>query len=205
MILKSDRIISRLEENDDLKKLVILPILKEKLLKSKSSSIDLRLGTRFLSTKHNRSIILDIEKEGGDINKQKRLMESHYVPFGKKFILHPRDFVLGSTLEWIKLPYDISAYVQGKSSWGRRGLVIATAVGIHCGFSGCLTLEITNLGEVPIAIYPGMKICQLFLHLVDTKDEKSETSIFFGKSRPVLGSISLDEDGFAKALSITSR
>ena len=178
MILKNDEILKRIDLDDSCK-LVISPLFREEIHGSNSSSIDLRLGTRFLSTKHSRSTILDIEKEDKDINMQRRLMDDHYIPFGNNYILHPRDFVLGSTLEWIKLPYDLSGYVQGKSSWGRRGLVIATAVGVHCGFSGCLTLELSNLGEVPIAIYPGMKICQLFLHEVKTTSQESEFSRFF--------------------------
>ena len=192
MILKSDIVYERLQAKDETK-LVIQPIDIDELKNSGSSSVDMRLGTRFLSTKHSRCTILDIEAEDKDINKEKRLMESHYVPFGKSFILHPRDFVLGVTLEWIKLPYDLSGYVQGRSSWGRRGLVIATAVGVHSGFSGCLTLEITNLGEVPIAIYPGMTICQLFLHKVQTSEQTSDSTTFFGKSKPVLGRILLDD------------
>lgn len=191
MILKSDKVLERLESNDDTR-LVIEPLDRTELKKSGSSSIDLRLGTRFLSTKHGRNTILDIEAKNKDINKEKRLMEPHYIPFGSQFILHPRDFVLGVTLEWIKLPYNLAGYVQGRSSWGRRGLVIATAVGVHSGFSGCLTLELTNLGEIPIAIYPGMTICQLFLHDVATSMLTSDTTIFFGKSKPVLGTISLD-------------
>jgi dCTP deaminase len=198
MILKSDKILERLNAEDN-KKLVIEPINKDSLRKNNSCSVDLRLGTRFLSTKLSRCTILDIEKANADINKQQRLMDSHYVPFGNKFILHPRNFVLGATLEWIKLPYDLSALVEGRSSWGRRGLVIATAVGVHSGFSGCLTLELSNLGEVPIAIYPGMTICQLFLHELNTIEAESDKSIFFGRSRPMLGRISLDDT--AKLLS----
>ena len=199
MILKSDKVLERIKSKGE-NQLVIEPLNQETLEDSSSSSVDLRLGTRFLSMKHSRCTILDIEDEYKYINKQKMLMESHYIQFGRNFILHPRDFVLGITLEWIKLPYDLAGYVQGRSSWGRRGLVIATAVGVHSGFSGCLTLELTNLGEVPIAIYPGMTICQLFLHDVKTSTQASDSTPFFGKSRPVLGRISLDEDEMAKLL-----
>lgn len=198
MMLKSDQILERLNEKGP-DQLFIEPLDKIALEASGSSSVDLRLGTRFLTTKHSRSTVLDIDDTNEDINKQKRLMDSHYVPFGKKFILHPRDFVLGVTMEWIKLPHNLSGYVQGRSSWGRRGLVIATAVGVHCGFSGCLTLELTNLGEVPIAIYPGMTICQLFLHQLHTKTESIDSTNFYGKSKPVLGRIRLDD--IAKKLS----
>lgn len=193
MILKCDEITDRLKRTDK-SKLVIVPLVLEELEESGSTAVDLRLGTRFLSAKHSRNTVLTVEPEGKkETNKEQRLMESHYIQFGKEFILHPRDFVLGVTLEWIKLPSDLSGYVQGRSSWGRRGLVIATAVGVHSGFSGCLTLEITNLGEVPIAIYPGMSICQLFIHEVKTSTDSTDSSLFFGKSKPILGTISLDD------------
>ncbi len=191
MILKSDEIVRRLAEKGE-SRLVLKPVDRDGLSESGSSAVDLRLGTRFLSTKHSRCRVLDIEDQSEDINKEYRLMDSHYVPFGREYILHPRDFVLGVTLEWIKFPVDLAGYVQGRSSWGRKGLVIATAVGVHSGFNGCLTLEISNLGEVPIAIYPGMAICQLFIHKVKTSDKKADVSPFIGKTRPVLGRLAVD-------------
>jgi dCTP deaminase len=121
------------------------------------------------------------------------LVKSHYVSFGSRFILHPRNFVLGVTLEWIRLPSDLAAYVIGRSSWGRRGLIIATAAGVHPGFTGCLTLELTNVGEIPIAIKPGMTICQLFLHDVSSKSEEIDKSPFACSRRPRLGKITLDQ------------
>jgi dCTP deaminase len=194
MILKSDIIYDRLNISSVKDRLVIVPFNGKIFKKSDSSSIDLRLGTRFLSTKHSRCYLLDIIKsQEKNIFGNQQIMEDHYVPFGNPFILHPNDFVLGVTLEWIKLPHDLAGYVQGKSSWGRRGLVIATAVGVHTGFSGCLTLEITNLGEVPIAIYPGMPICQLFLHDVRTSREFNDRTNYYGKTKPVLGEIKLDD------------
>ena len=95
-------------------------------------------------------------------------------------------------MEWIRFPKKLAGYVVGKSSWGRRGLVIATAIGVHPGFSGCLTLEITNLGEMPIKIMPGMLICQLFLHDVDTDSEAADRSPWVGKRRPTLGAVKPD-------------
>jgi len=95
-----------------------------------------------------------------DPGSETMLLKHHYVHFGKEYFLHPRCFVLGVTLEWFKLPSWLGAYVIGKSSWGRRGLLIATASGVHPGFTGCITLEITNVAEVPIAIRPGMMIGQ---------------------------------------------
>lgn len=115
-----------------------------------------------------------------------QLTETHYVPFGGTYILHPRSFVLGITLEWLRLPRKLAGSVIGKSSWGRRGLVIATATGVHPGFTGCLTLELTNVGEIPIEISPGMLICQLSLHRVEG-DYRIDQSTFAGKRKPVLG------------------
>lgn len=101
-----------------------------------------------------------------DKNLEKTYMKRHFVSFGDRFVLHPNSFVLGSTLEWIRVPVNMGGYVTGKSSWGRRGLIIETAAGIHPGFTGCLTLELTNVGEVPIALYPAFFICQVFFHAI---------------------------------------
>jgi dCTP deaminase len=128
------------------------------------------------------------------------MTKCHYVPFGDAFILHPRNFVLGGTLEWIRLPADLAGYVIGRSSWGRHGLIIATATGVHPGFTGCLTLELTNVGEIPITVKPGTAICQLFLHEVKSQDPASvDKSRFIGRRKPTLSAIELDP--FASCLS----
>jgi dCTP deaminase len=72
--------------------------------------------------------------------------------------------VLGATLEYISLPEDLGASVEGRSSWGRVGLIIATACSIAPGFKGCITLELVNNGDVPLVVYPGLKIAQLVLY-----------------------------------------
>ena len=115
----------------------------------------------------------------------------YFVPFNERYILHPGRFVLGITLEWMRLLEKIAAYVTGKSSWGRRGLIIETAAGIYPGFSGCLALELANVGELPIALRPGMPICQIFLH--ETSVGKTASSAFDGRRRPVLGVIRKDK------------
>ena len=100
--------------------------------------------------------------------------------------------MLGVTLEWVRFPTNLAAYVIGKSSWGRRGLIIATAAGVHPGFTGCLTLELSNVGEIPIAINPGIPICQLFLHKT-TQTDLVDKSTFVGLRQPALGKVELDE------------
>jgi dCTP deaminase len=193
MIVKTDRLAEMLRVGSDPNTedpFVITPCpsdLKE-LAESGSGAIDLRLGTWFVTLRQARMSHLDIDKAGG----QSKLTKTHYVPFGAEYYLHPRSFVLAVTLEWIRLPKALAAYVIGKSSWGRRGLIIATATGVHPGFKGCLTLELSNVGELPIAINPGMLICQLFFHTVDTDSNAVDRSLFIGNRRPVLSRIKPD-------------
>jgi len=193
MVLKADRIAERLKNlsgSDD--PLVITPQPNlEELGDSGSASVDLRLGTWFITLRQNRAAMLSMA-EDDSLPQKGRPTRTQYVPFGEQYYLHPGQFVLGATMEWIRLPHDLAGYVVGKSSWGRRGLVIATAVGVHPGFSACLTLEITNLGQMPFAIMPGMSICQLFLHTTDSTSQKTDRSSFIGKRRPTLGTIRPD-------------
>ena len=135
--------------------------------------------------------ILDELKPGeGDAAK---LAKSHYVPFHKRFILQPKDFVLAITLEWLRMPNKLAGYVIGRSSWGRRGLIVATAAGIHPGFTGCLTLELNNVSDVPLALVPGISICQIFFHEVVGKSLKIDPSAFLGSRKPCVGTIKRDE------------
>lgn len=194
MILKSDRIAELLEEGAKpgaKDPLVITPSPSNltQLAESGDASIDIRLGTWFTTLRQARMTHLAVNSSGD----QSHLTKTQYVPFGSEYFLHPRGFVLGVTLEWICLPSKLAAYVIGKSGWGRRGLIIATATGVHPGFKGCLTLELSNVGELPLAIKPGMRICQLFLHSVETKSPKGAKSFFGGLRRPILGKIEPDE------------
>jgi dCTP deaminase len=171
--------------------LVIIPMVDpDEFATSGSASIDLRLGTWFVSLRQERMSHLEVDAPIQNV----QFAKPHYVPFGKSYYLHPRSFVLATTLEWLRLPRNIAAYVIGRSSWGRRGLIIATATGVHPGFKGCLTLEITNLGEIPIAIKPGMAICQLFFHEVFGPDASSiDRSQFAGSRKPTIGRIRPDD------------
>ena len=170
-----------------------------KLRESGGASVDLRLGTWFIAMKARKISLLDIyDGDGESASDPARFTSKYYVPFGEKFILHPRAFVLACTLEWLRLPLGAAGIVAGKSSWGRRGLIIETAPGIHPGFTGCLTLEITNLGDIPIAIEPGTSVCQLFLHKLDTPVADTPPSRFLGQRQPHLSAITPDD--FARKL-----
>jgi dCTP deaminase len=144
---------------------------RSEVLKRGGTSIDLRLGRWFRSFKQTHSPSFSLAPPRLKRGKSKPLdwassfkTKQHFVPFGKPFVIHPGSFVLGTTLEWLDIPPTLSAYVTGKSTLGRHGLVIETAAGIHPLFSGCLTLELANVGEIPLEIHPGMKICQIFFH-----------------------------------------
>lgn len=195
MILKADRIAHLLETGEpESDPLVITPTPSLKAFKSSgAASIDLRLGCWFAMLRQTRASLLDVGPTITEKLTSEALTKLHYVRFGDKFVLHPRAFVLGSTLEWIRMPKNIAGYVTSRSSWGRRGLIIATATGVHPGFTGCLTLELFNSGEIPIALYPGMAISQFFMHTVETNSEKFDRSPLAGRRRPFLGTIELDE------------
>jgi dCTP deaminase len=195
MILKSDRIAKLLDPTTaDADPLVITPAPGlEELRDSGSASVDLRLGTWFLKFRQSRSGALMVSgNRGAEQPDEHQTTEVCYVPLGGTFILHPQTFVLGVTLEWVRLPKNLAGYVVGRSSWGRRGLIIATAAGVHPGFTGCLTLELTNVGEMPIEINPGLEICQLFLEEVATDGGSADHSSFVGFRRPTLGRVAAD-------------
>ncbi len=194
MILKAERIaelIRQGEKPETVDPLVITPQpIPDEIEASGSASIDMRLGTWFVTLRQSRMTHLRIAEQSGN----ERLTKTHYVSFGDQYVLHPGNFVLGITLEWMRVPKDLAAYVIGRSSWGRRGLIIATATGVHPGFTGCLTLELTNVGEIPIAIKPGMGICQLFFHRVEASDRtNTDASQFIGLRKPTVGYVELDE------------
>ncbi|WP_456777378.1 dCTP deaminase [Bradyrhizobium sp. USDA 3315] len=153
------------------------------------ASVDLRPGRWFRSFKQTRtnSVSLVGRDSGGDtLPTEMSRTRQHFVPFGDYYVLHPGRFVLGTTLEWLRLPAGLSGYVTGKSSLGRHhGLVIETAAGVHPYFSGCLTLELANIGEVPLEIYPGMEVCQMFLHRV-APCAATDMGRFSGRRKPAL-------------------
>ena len=92
-----------------------------------SAPVDLRLGCWFQTFRSTECSHLDVYDSPGTAPGEAQLTKQHYVAFGAPFILHPRQFVLAVTLEWIRLPSNLAGYVVGRSSWGRHGLIIATA------------------------------------------------------------------------------
>jgi dCTP deaminase len=130
------------------------------------SSVDLHVDRVFRVFHNARYPYIDVRKPMED------LTEVFEVPDGEAFILHPGEFVLGSTRERIRLPDDLVARLEGKSSLGRLGLLIHSTAGyVDPGWDGYLTLELSNVANLPITIYPGMKIGQIsFFRLTTAAD-----------------------------------
>lgn len=144
-------------------RLVVAPLLDAgEQLRRPQCSIDVRLGCHFEIAEPTTEAIVDTFTPNGVTPRR-----TIYRPLGDRVVLHPHQFILGETLEFVRLPNDLMAYVVGRSSWGREGLIVATAVGVHPGYAGIVTLELRNLGELPISLYPGIAIAQLFIHSVD--------------------------------------
>jgi dCTP deaminase len=156
-----------------------------------AAAIDLRLGRWFLSLQQARTSEIDFSAARQADKLEAKEGKLHYIPFGTKFVIHPGRFVLGTTLEWIKVPSTLGGHITGRSSVGRRGLIIETAAGLHPNFSGCITLELSNCGEVPVAVVPGMRICQVFFHQLVGSTEGART-MFGGRRRPTFGPYKLD-------------
>jgi dCTP deaminase len=126
------------------------------------ASIDLRLGDSFRVFHNHRVATIDLRDPPAN------LTEEIVVPAGEPFVIHPGEFCLGRTLEWVQIPDDIVARIEGKSSLGRLGLIVhATAGFCDPGFEGTLTLELNNLTRVPIRLYPDLPIAQLSFMTLD--------------------------------------
>jgi len=120
------------------------------------SSLDVRVDRYFRVFRNNRYPHIDVKREQEDLTEQVEIDDE------QPFILHPGEFVLGSTLERVRLPDDLVARLEGKSSLGRLGLLIHSTAGfIDPGFDGHVTLELSNVANLPITIYYTMKIGQL--------------------------------------------
>ncbi len=130
------------------------------------SSVDVRLDRLFRVFRNHTAGIIDVKV---DLTGLTELVE---IPADGVFMLHPGEFVLGSTLERVSVPDDLVARIEGKSSLGRLGLLIHSTAGfIDAGFDGHITLELANVASLPITIYPGMKIGQLSFMQMTTPAE----------------------------------
>lgn len=163
MAILSDKTIKEyLEEG----KIVIDPLKDKQQIQP--SSVDMRLGDEFKVFKVIRKPYID-PKDEEDIAEY---MESSTVPEGEAFIIHPNEFALATTQEYVKVPDDLVARVEGRSSMGRLGVTMHVTAGyVDPGFEGRITLEISNIGAMPVALYPGQRVCQLVFETMTTPAE----------------------------------
>ena len=139
------------------------------------SSVDVRLDRLFRTFENHKCAHID------PAEKQPELTREVAVEGNDPFILHPGEFVLGSTYEVISLPDDIAGRLEGKSSLGRLGLLTHSTAGfIDPGFSGHVTLELSNVATLPIKLWPGMKIGQLCLFRLESPAEHPYGSAVYG-------------------------
>ena len=148
------------------------------------ASVDVHLDHKLLVFRNSRRAFIDVRAEQSDLTEMVEIEEE------PPFMLHPGEFVLASTLEYIALPDDLVARLEGKSSLGRIGLLIHSTAGyVDPGWKGHLTLELSNVANLPVTLYYGMKIGQIsYLKLSTPADNlygsESLGSKYQGQSEP---------------------
>jgi len=175
MIL-SDRTLKRLIEEGTLK---VEPFSEELI---QCSSLDLRLGYQI--ARYRVRDFLDVKRQNWETVIEEITDEG--------FFIQPKEFVLATTLEYIELPADLTAFVEGRSSLGRLGLFIENAGWVDAGFKGQLTLELFNANSYPIKLYPKMRICQLVFAKLDAKPLNPYNGKYQGQRGVVPSKIFLD-------------
>lgn len=183
--------------------LVISPILDKAQIGE--ISIDVRLGTVALMVRGSGVSYVDPreyligERAKGQVKEKGRRQkfERFDVPFDQPLLLQPGSLALVPTLEWFKLPTDLKGVVTARSSWAREGLSIATATFVDPGYTGIITLELANLGNVPIALFPGMRIAQIaFYQLTAAMAPRGKEREFQRSFEPRPGHITKGDEAF---------
>lgn len=176
MIL-SDKTIKKLLAE---KELVIEPITDEQI---QPASVDVRLGNHFLKVDENCIECMNLNTP------------IKYVEFeADEVIIPPHSFLLATTMEYIKLPNDLTAFVEGRSSIGRMGLFIQNAGWVDPGFEGEITLELYNANRLPIKLTTGRRICQLVLAQMDAVAENPYTGKYQGQRKAIGSRIFKDSE-----------
>jgi len=155
------------------------------------ASLDVRLDNRFLVFRNTKRPYIDVKEPA------EGLMELIEVGPDEPMYLHPREFILASTIESITLPDDLVARLEGRSSLGRLGIVIHSTAGfIDPAFEGHVTLEISNMANLPVTLYPGMRIGQLSFSRLTTASERpygpGRGSKYSGQTLPTASRLYLD-------------
>ncbi len=149
------------------------------------ASLDVRLDNIFRVFNHTQVPYIDPKNKSTFEN----LTEVIKIEENKPFVLQPGQFILASTLEEVELPDDVGARIEGRSSWGRLGIIVHSTAGyIDPGFKGKITLEMSNIGMLPVLLYPGMRICQLSFEKLSSPAQKpypqKKDAKYFGDQLP---------------------
>jgi deoxycytidine triphosphate deaminase len=144
--------------------LIMTPILSKRQIGD--VSLDVRLGNQFVVFRTHRFGIFEAIGQPKEKFQPRKIQELQIIPFGDRLVLHPGVLVLASTFEYVSIPKDLECQIEGRSSWARLGLQIATANSIEPGFKGVITFELSNVSTVPLTLVPGIRIAQLFLRKV---------------------------------------
>jgi len=164
-------------------KIIIEPFEPEKYIMP--VGVDLRLGNTFKGFKITQDTHIDPTNVDLELNTE--LIE---VQDGKSFIVHPGEFILGVTKEHIELPNDIAGRIDGRSSLGRLGIIVHSTAGhVDPGWKGKLTLEISNIGKLPVALTPGMKFCSLIFEKLSSPSEHGYRGKYAGYDVPATSKI----------------
>ena len=149
-----------------------------------SCSIDLRLGNAFRIFESGVHGVIDPRKDTA-----KEFTKEIIVKAGDPFIMQPDDFVLGTTVEDVEIPDDLVGSLEGRSSIGRLGIIVhSTAATIDAGWKGHITLELANMGKLPVALYPDMRICSISFEQLSSPADvpyyKKKTAKYVGQKGP---------------------
>ena len=188
MILSDQDLQKRLERGD-----IAVDPLDDPELQIQPASIDLRLASEFRVYQLPHVGSLDARNPEAIQKYTKELV----IEDGEAFVLHPGEFALGSTYERVKIPNDLVARVEGRSSIGRLAVVVhATAGFVDPGFEGQITLELSNLGRCAVKLYPGMRISQIVFHTMTSAARRpygpGRGSKYQGQTGPVASRIGAD-------------
>lgn len=188
MILSDRDLRARLEAGD-----IVIDPLEDPELQIQPASVDLRLSSTFVVYRLPHVPCIDA-RDPSSVEDYTEVVE---IEPGEGFVLQPGEFALGSTAEWVEVPADLVARVEGRSSIGRLAVVVhATAGFIDPGFQGRITLELSNLGRCAVKLYPGMRISQVVFHTMVSPAERpygpARGSKYQGQQGPVASRIGRD-------------
>lgn len=158
-------------------------------------SVDLRLGHQFMVYRTSARPFIDVKDATSFEELTDLVSKANHEPF----VIHPGEFVLGTTLEIVELPLNLAARLEGRSSLGRLGIVIHSTAGkVDPGYKGRIVLEISNIGTIPVMIYPEMRICQLVFEEISSPIKQGYNdrikSKYKNQTMPIGSNITKDSD-----------